>query len=255
MLYIASERFVTVDQVRADDNCGCVTATTPDSDTLVDYIDAASDMIALATGLRVAGQQQVIARPCRKWHTCEPCSCCGLDVIPLGPDRIKVNQVKIDGVTLASDYWFLKWHLTHWGIARRPLDGETTPRMWPSSQKLYLEDTAEDTFAIYFTQGIAVDTYIIEAAALEIVCDLIAEDRLRNDYIPGATEVTLGGTSIRVDPEYMERIQMGAVGPMAMRMMGLMAPGGMNASQVWAPELLHGWVLGLEINGWTGWGS
>lgn len=257
-LFVASEMMATVDQVRADTTCGCVTDTTPDSDVIVEYIHAASDMIATVTGLRVAGRQAVVARPtrmhCDEWMS--ECSCgCGLDVIPLSDERPNVTQVKIDGETLSSSYWWMHRNRTHWVLARKPLAGELAPRAWPSNQKRYLDDTEDDTFAIYFTQGIHVDTHIVTAAALEIVCDLIAEDNRKANALEGVSEITVGGTTARLDEDRLMRIANGELGPMTRRLMGVMSPQGRSTSEVWAPELTLGWDLNLEIDGWVGWGS
>ena len=255
-LFVANEMFVTVDEVRADDTCACVTATTPDSDVLVEYIHAASDMLATVTGMRVAGRQAVIARPTRMCNYGEMCCpCCGLDVIPISDERPNVTQVKIDGATLSSSYWWMHWNRTHWVLARKPLAGEQTPRAWPSSQKRYLDDTEDDTFAIYFTQGIHVDTHIIKQAALEVVCDMLSEDLVRKDGLEGVTDITLGGATASLDEHRLMRIASGEVGPMSRRLMGVMSPTGRSHSEVWAPELTYGWDLNLEIQDWAGFGS
>jgi hypothetical protein len=246
---IASESFVTVAEVRADDECACVTDATPSDAIIQSYIDAASDLIAITTGMRIAGQQNVIARPCRTWCDYVCCPCCGLDVIPLTDEAVTVTAVKIDGVTLdTSEYW-LHHNRTHWVLGRRPAADETYPRSWPTGQHRWALDTEDDTFAIYFTQGVDVDQHLIKTATLEIVCDFAAESRLRDRNLDGVTQMTIGGTTAVIDEDRLERIRMGAMGPMSTRLMGVLAPEGRGTSQVWAPELTYGgWELNLTLD-------
>lgn len=249
-LRVASEEFLTVAQVRADQNCGCVTDGSPDDATVLAYIQQASDIIATVSGLGIAGRQHVVARPCRRWCPDECCVCCGLDVIPLGPERVEVTSVNIDGVELdASEYW-LHWNRVMWVLARKPAAGETHPRSWPHWQDRWRADTENDTFSIYFTQGIHVDAPIIQSAALEIVCDLASEDAVRAKSLEGVTSMTLGGATAMLESteNRLQRIANGEIGPMMRRLMGVMAPEGRSSSEVWAPELTYGWELNLEID-------
>lgn len=245
-LRVASEAFLTEEQVRDAPNCGCITDDTPTSAVVLGYIDAASDMIAIVTGLRIAGRQTVIARPCRTGDVYR-CGCCDLDVIPLGDERPAVTQVKIDGEVLAADYWWLHWNRVSWVIARKPLAGETTPRCWPSWQKRYLADTEDDTFSITFTQGIHVDDQLITDAALEIVCDLASDVTTQANAIEGAVSADMGGVRVELETDRLNRIRNGEMGPMTRRMMGVLNPEGRSSSMLWAPELTMGWELNLEV--------
>lgn len=245
-LRAASELILSIAEVRADTQCGCITDSTPVDAVVTTYIETASDVIAIATGMRIAGRQSLVARPCR--DACvDYCACCGLDVIPLGDERPVVTQVKIDGEVLAADYYWMHWNRVQWVLARKPLAGELTPRHWPSTQKRWLDDTEDDTFAIYFTRGADVDGHLIKQAALEIVCDLATEATLRDNVIEGAVSVDIGGVRIELDPDLIERVKSGDLGPMTRRMMGLLAPTGRSYSMVWAPELTGGWEMNLEV--------
>lgn len=246
-LRVASEAFVDIAAVRADENCGCVTPTTPTDAAIQSVIDSASDDIATVTGMRIAGRQSVIARPCRSADWCE-CPCCGLDAIPLGDERPTVTKVIVDGVELTTTQWWLHWNRVSWMIARLPTGTETTPPRWPSWQHRWKADTEADTFAIYFTQGIHVDSHDITAAALEVICDRLTESRKRVESLDGITSVTLGGTTAVVDQDRLGRIAKGELGPMTRRLMGIVSPTGRSHSEVWAPELTHGWDLHLVMN-------
>lgn len=242
----AAEAFLTVEQVRESPNCGCITDTTPDDETIEGYVDAASDVIAISTGMRIRGRQTLIARPCR--DACvDMCPCCGLDVIPLGDEQPVVTQVKIDGEVLDSAYYWLHWNRVSWVLARRPLPNETTPRNWPSWQKRYLADTEDDTFSITFTTGTFVDQQLIVDAALEIVCDLATDSEKLANTIEGAISADMGGVRVELQTDLLARIRAGEMGPMTRRMMGLLAPDGRSYSMVWAPELTLGWQLNLEV--------
>lgn len=246
-LRAASQAILTIEEVRADTQCGCVTDTTPDDDTITSYIHIASDVVAITTGMRIAGRQTLVARPQRCATEIVYCNCCGLDVIPLGDEDPTVTQVKIDGEVLAADYWWMHWDRVQWVLARKPLANETTPRRWPSTQKRWLADTETDTFSITFTRGMHVDDHLIKQAALEIVCHLATEDTIRDRTIEGATSLELGGVRVEVSEELLERVRSGEMGPMTRRMLGVYAPTGRSYSMLWAPELTMGWELGLEV--------
>lgn len=261
MLRVASEQFVTVAQVRQSD-CACIGANSPSDDVIGLLIDEASDMLAIVTGQYIAGRQSVIARPCRTGdYMCAPCPCCDLDAIPIGDAdaRPVITEVLINGTPLNTDLYWLHWNRVAWMLARRPnaAAGETSPPSWPSWQKRYLATTEEDTFAIRFTQGIHVDdAHVIQAAALEVICDLANDDTIRANAIEGAVSVSAGGANVVLDRNLvrtsdetrLKRIANGELGPMSRRMMGIYAPNGRGHSMVWAPELTFGWELNLEID-------
>jgi hypothetical protein len=260
-LRVASEPFLTEAQVRRSD-CACIGANSPSQDVVEDLIDEASDIIAIVTGQFIAGRQSVIARPCATGMvSCDPCPCCELDAIPLGDadTRPVITEVLVDGEALDEDYFWLHWNRVQWMLARRPNPNlnELRPPHWPTWQKRYLAITEEDTFAIRLTQGIHVDdAHVIQAAALEIVCDLANDDSVRANAIEGAVAVSAGGANVvldrnqgrATDDSRLARIANGELGPMCRRMMGIYAPGGRSHNMVWAPELTFGWELNLEID-------
>lgn len=247
-LRYAHESFLTLSDVRGDLRCGCVTDTYPDDTLLQSIIDSVSDDIAIVSGHRVAGRQSVIARPCYDGADRDCCPCCGLDAIPLGDQRVVVSDIKIDGVSLAANEWWSHWNGTFMMVSRLPTGTETTPSRWPTTQDRWRDDTEDDTFAIYFTQGTDVDTWTIREAALEAVCDRVAQAGKRSEGLQGVTSITLGGATATIDEERLHRIRTGALGPATEHMLSVMAPEGRTNSAVWAPELALGWSLNLSIN-------
>lgn len=245
--FVSSESLITIEDVRAADNCGCVTDDYPTDEALQAMIDAASDHISIVTGGAISGRQNVIARPCRTGYECS-CVCCELDAIPLGDLRPVVTAVKINGVTLTSDQWWLHWNGVSWMIALLPTGDQTHPPDWPSFQARWKSDALDGTFAIYFTQGVDIDSYDLTAAMLEIVCDMASESRISADGLNGISSITIGGTTATLDDNRLERIMNGEIGPMTRRLMGIWAPAGRGGSMVYAPELLGGWDLNLVMN-------
>lgn len=246
VLRVAHEQFVDLDEVRAADNCPCVTPNDPDDTLLGEMIDAGSDAIAQVTGMRVAGRRQLVARPCRTEGGCM-CECCGLDAIPLGDMNPVVDEIKIDGTVVDSATYELHPSLTGWQLVKVATDA-TRPTPWPSYQQRWKPDTLEDTFAIQFTVGTWIEERIIKDAALEIVCDLAAShESNRNALDPSVTTATIGNVTMTLTEDQLERVRTGQFGPATARMMGLFAPTGMAFSTVWAPELMSGWDLGLRL--------
>lgn len=242
-LRTANAQLVTVAQVRAAD-CACITADTPDDDTINGYIDAASDAVAMVTGGLISGRRTVKARPCRTtvglW-----CECCGVDAIPLGDNEPEVTEVKIDGDVLDPSTYELHPSRVGWNLVK--VSTTTRPTAWPSSQSMWRPDTEDDTFSITFTEGTHVDGHLVESAALEIVCDLASETIRRVNELPdGVTTANLGGVTVVVDSDRLERIARGELGSNVTRMMGLYAPSGRTGSLVWAPEVSGGWDLHLR---------
>ena len=230
-------------------SCDCITADSPSDADLQKMIDQVSDDFAVVTGGALSGRQTVVARPCRMdCDPCPDCRCgCGLDTIPLWGDAVSDITIKIDGATLDAAYWWLHWDGISWVVARKPLAGELSPRSWPSWQKRWLDDTETDTFSITYTRGVHLDGVLVRNAAVEALCDYVSNDRLTATALDGITQITIGGTTATVDPDRLDRIRNGQLGPNTRKMMGLLTPDGRSPSMVWAPELLSGWELNLAI--------
>lgn len=245
MLRLAAEQLVTIEQVRDSGYCACIDEGDFTDDELSDLIDSVSDTIARLTGMRISGRRQLVARPCRiDYHLC---TCCGLDGVPLGDNDPVVDSVKIDGDTLDPSTYELHRTLIGWNLVKRSTDN-FRPSSWPSAQSIWKPDTEDDTFAIYFTEGVYIDDHVITTAALEIVCDWASDGiRTSNTLEEGIISANLGGVTVQVDPDRLARIRTGQLGPMTARLMGLLVPGGMNPSTVWAPEMLDGWDLHIRL--------
>lgn len=246
-LRVASEAILTIQQVRDDARCACVTADDPADGVLQAIIDQVTDDLATVSGGAINGRRSVVARPCRHEDRCVPCGCCGLDSIPLGDLRPEVTQVKIDGDVIPSDQYWMHWNGISWVLSRKPGPTQVSPPRWPSTQHRWKADTEDGTFSITFTQGIHVDSHAITEAALEAVCDKVTALQRRETTLEGVTSITLGGATAQLDDDQLDRITNGEIGPATRYLLGVVAPDGRRTSEVWAPELLGGWDLNLEV--------
>lgn len=236
---VAYEPFTTVEVVR-ERGCDCIGDLTPDAD-IERWIDEASDTIAAATGMRIAGTITLKARPCRDdWCTCQ-CPCCGLDSIWLGDQLISVDAVRIDGDLIDPSWYSIHHSPIGFNLVRvgPSVNGQRPPR-WPSLNRRWLADTEQHTWSIDFTVGACMDSEIILDAVMELICDSAAQANsdgwkwLDN----GVVTATIGGVQVTVDPARVQRLQSGSIGPATEKMIGLLAPGGPQpAGAVWAPEL------------------
>ena len=244
--YLAYEPFMTLAEVQDSGACEECLAEATDAQISA-WIDEASDLIAILSGMRVANRFSLVARPCRVGGYCR-CDCCHLDAIPLGDPKPTVDSVWINGSEVPTDEYDLHWGLNGWSLVRIA-DGDTQPGKWPSYQKRYLADTEDDTFAVYLTVGIPVDKMMITSAVLEIVCD-IASDYLGgyknpNELETGIIQAQLGNATVVVDRDRLARLQAGEGGPNLTRLLSIYASGGRSVTAVYSPELSDGWNLNL----------
>lgn len=228
-LLVACEQFVTEDEVVKA--CGCKADQLNDQlgpDALAEIVDAATDIVANATGRRVTGRCTVTVRPCGDgvcgcWGRC---SCCNVDGVTLFGVDPEVVTVKIDGVVQASALYKL--------INGRQLvlvSGGT----WPGIQNIAKADTEVGTFSITFEHG-RVD-YVARMATREMACDLI-QHSLPNGkpQLPqGVIAALMDGTSLQVDVKqlvgfpWMARLQAAyPLGPQPV---------------IWSPEVAGGYTL------------
>lgn len=244
---LACDPFMTVEEFEALDSCAdCLVGVTDEQ--LAAWIDEASDLIAILSGMRVYGRCSLVARPCRKGLRCG-CDCCHLDAIPLGDMKPTIDEVLIDGVTISPEEYDLHWGLNGWSLVLLG-DGTTHPGYWPSYQKRYLADTEDDTFAVYLTVGVHVDRAIVQAAVVDIVCDIAAEVaggyRNVNELEDSVIQAQVGNATVVVDRERLARLQHGEISANMNRLLGVLAPQGRAVSAVYAPELAEGWDLNLR---------
>lgn len=240
-LRAAAEQFVTIADVRGDENCGCVTDDSPSDADLGILIDQASDALTILSGGKVFGRRTIPARFTRE-RPFRECGCgCGLDGIALeGPDPV-VSEVKIDGTALAvSEYGLHSGKDGHSYLVRQATGDR--PDSWPSTQSAWRPDTEDDTFVVTYTYGVHID-WIIERAAMALVCDFAADDIERTNQLqPGTTTATLGGVSVGLGTgptlqERMARMEAGVLDSAVNRFLSVHAPSGRRPSEVWAPEL------------------
>lgn len=248
-LHLAFERFMTVDEVNASGACPeCIDEA--DDTQLGEWLDQASDLIAMLSGMKIYGQADLVARPCRFGHHCY-CDCCHLDSIPFGDPKPIITEVLIDGVTVPDDEYDLHWGLNGWSLVRLG-DGTTPPDRWPSSQRLHLADTEDNTFAVYVTFGVNVDIPMVHAAVLELVCDIASDVsggyNNPNQLESGIIQATIGNATVQVDFDRLARLKRGEMGPALSKLLAVYAPGERSQqSAVYSPELLDGWNVNLRI--------
>lgn len=241
-LRAAAEQFTSLAAVRASAECACVTPDDPSDAVLGEMIDQASDMIVILSGGKVFGRRQVTIYPCATPSGYRPCGCCSgcaLDAIPLGDMDPVVNSVQIDGTVLGSDTYTLHRDRVGWNLVRE--HATLAPNGWPSSQSMWRNGALDDTFSVTYTHGVHID-WIIERAAIELVCDFAQADIRDANALPrGATTANMGGVNVGTNRAALQlrldRLDTSALGPAMTRMLSIYAPDGRHRSEVYAPEL------------------
>lgn len=118
---------------------------------LEDALQAASDVLWNLTGRRWSGECSEVVRPCRR--ECggrDGCGCGGLSEFRLpGYPVTSIDQVKVDGALVDPAEYRLDNRRVLVGLRRA--DG--TLRVWPSCQRLDLDDTEERTWSVAYTFG------------------------------------------------------------------------------------------------------
>lgn len=247
-LRAAAEQFTTKAAVRSSPTCGCVTDSSPSDADLDELIDQASDVLCNLSGGRVFGRQQLTVYPYRTAAGHPKCACCGLDAIPLGEMDPVVSEVKIDGVALDPADYSLHHSRTGWNLVR--VSTTDRPNTWPSHQAMWRPNTEDDTFSVTYTHGIYID-WVVERAAVELVCDFAADDIRKTNQLPqGTVGANMGGVNVNVNSRFtlqerLERLQAGDLGPAVSRFRSIYAPDGRRPSEVWAPELAP-WTMTVK---------
>lgn len=241
-LQYAHQAFTSVDAVRADGNCGCVTWTDPTDEELAVLIDQASDILAQMTQGRYLGRTTVKVRPCREgcW---DECPCCGLDGVPLwGPDPV-VTQVRIDGTIIDPATYRIHQSRAGWRLVKVAVGQR--PDSWPSWQVLWRPDTEDETFSISYTYGPHVD-WLVEQAAIELVCYFANIDAKKKNALPkGAVSLSYNSTSVSLEERRLT-LRGGANADtvsIGEQMSAFLALYGSPRSAFWAPELTEGWTM------------
>ena len=198
VLLYACEQFTTAERIESH-GCTCtVDELTHAGYDLDDIIDAASDLVYLATGGAVTGRCETTVRPCATGCSCgrpgDACGCCRLDGIPLRGQAPIVSEVKIDGVALSETaYGVMDGTLVRVSIADRPPS-------WPRRQALWREDTEEGTFSITYEHGVL--PFVAVMAATELACDLAAGSVGQASHLPpGTVGALMDGVSVTIEPD------------------------------------------------------
>jgi hypothetical protein len=231
-LLLACEQMTTPERVT--NFCSCSVDVLADADwEMDDIIDAASDLVVIATGGAVKGRCSTTVRPCADTscmcgRLADGCDCCRLDAIRLPGDAIAITEVKIDGETLAaSNYgWF-----DGDGLIRI---GADQPRTWPGCQKLYLDDTEEGTFSIEYEFGVL--PLVAVMSATEIACDLLLGVTGKTSRLdPRVVTAVMDGVTMDFDPQVLGLFDW------TKRLVGRYSSG--PRPIVWSPEVDEGWTL------------
>lgn len=246
--FFACEPFVDVDDVLAREGCTLDTGEDGVTELILNAIDAASDMLYVLSGGKVAGECTKTFRPFRDGNgACWPApgysspwySSGEVDGIPLTKHLISVEAVIVDGTTLGiNDYGLIDNHI----LFRRDAD------YWPSSNDLKLDDTKEGTWSIRIKFGPLPD-WLAKQATVDMVLALTDDYGNGRGYLRNARSAQVQGVSVQLESEAGLMVQRGL--PMLERFLGTYAPGGSEAVGVWAPELDSGWTL-VEVEGPSG---
>lgn len=241
-LRAAAEQFTSAEAVRAAQNCGCVNSEEPDEEILETLIDQASDVLTRLSRGRVVGRRTVTVRPCRNgcWDCCP---CCGLDVVPLwGPDPV-VSEVKINGVALASSEYAVHQSRVGFGLVKTGTT-VTRPTQWPSWQTPWLPDTEDRTFSIAYEYGEHVD-WVVEKAAIELVCYFAQQDQLKTNQLQkGTVSANYNSTQVSLEERLASARGADRDSAVGAAMEQFFTVYGQHpVSTAWSPELEMGWTF------------
>lgn len=205
----------------ADVKSVCPSATEADGH-YTQFIEAASDVLFARSG-RQFGTRTVTVRPWCGCSSCDPATPstrggsawrgCTYTAehsslsLGLGP-IVDVVTVKVDGDVLVEGTDFRLDEAT-W-LVRLPAAGSTTRRLWPTTQRLDLADTEDDTWSITALVGTPVPE-LGRLAAAELACEL---SRLGSDdcaLSPRVQQVARQGVTLQLIG-VSEALQTGAIG-------------------------------------------
>lgn len=167
--------------------------------------DFASDVLFALSGRQYRGEcGPVTVRPCSTRNRCfapyqadsiRECGCGGLSFALLpGYPVLSIAQVKIDGAVISPD----EYRLDDRRKLVRLADGFGASQVWPSCQRLDLDDTEEQTWSVTYYYGVAPPASGAAAAA-QLGCELYkaCAPGTGECAIPtGATRVTRQGVTV-----------------------------------------------------------
>jgi hypothetical protein len=225
--------WTTVANVR--DCCSVAASTGISDDTILTYIDHASDLLYTLSGRQFAGSCQETVRPCAKnvcgnpgffsgWgagisqipYVSDPsaypppeCGCGRMRKVDLGFWPIlAVNEVKINGVVIDPDTYRVDENRYLVSLAGPAPDYEQDG--WPRCQYLDRPDTEDGTWSVNVTYGIEPPPAGV-AAATTLACELLKACYGGECNLPGrVTSVNRQGISMTmIDPSAIKNGQIG----------------------------------------------
>jgi hypothetical protein len=220
---------------RTDISCDCDAFS---DEEIEELIDQASDLVAVLTGGKIAGQCTQTVRPVGD-HACSPFaerpirSHNSKQILLPGPNPT-VTQIKIDGTVLASSEYVM-------------VDDVYLTRVhgvWPSNKNPLLPDTDDNTFSVTFTVGFL--PALAKMAVKELVCDWVKSDvRLGfNRALPhGARSANIAGVNIQLEQTVEEIRRRSILLPSLVRLLTVYAPDAGQPAVAYSPELENGWIL------------
>jgi hypothetical protein len=215
-----------------DIDCECGDLSEADK---IELIDAASDIVAIITGGKVAGRCTDIVRPCNASSSCgcapRSCGCSPAGIVLRGPFP-SVNQITLDGDAFVD-----------WAIVDGSLLVRTDGRGWPGNQDITVPSSEVGTFEIDYTYGLPTST-LAQRAAAEIVCSFIRSgpQDTRKPH-PNTRSMSISGVTIGLDQMAAEIKRRAFMMPDVTRLLTVYAPDGPTPAFVYSPELEDGWRL------------
>jgi hypothetical protein len=152
----------------------------------------------------------------------------------------EILEVKIDGVVLDPS----EYRLDEYRWITRLADASGNPQMWPSCQRLDLEDTEPGTWSVTYNSGQPAPTAGVLAAA-ELACQIYLACNaatVGQCMLPsGVTKITRQGVTIERAPFVSWAFKDGAWGTglsLVDAFLGSFNPGGLvRRPSVWTPDL------------------
>lgn len=127
------------------------------------------------------------------------CDCAAVSRVRLPNYPVReIVEVKIDGVVIAES----EYRLDRWQFLTRMADVEGNRQLWPSCQRLDLDDTEEGTFSVSYLHGVNVPQPGKDAAA-QLACEIYkscpGNEGVGTCALPkNATRVTKQGITIEL---------------------------------------------------------
>jgi hypothetical protein len=228
-LLVACEALLEPDEIECD--CG----DTSDEEKLA-LIEAASDIIAIITGGKVAGRCNDVVRPCNGSFSCGcsalRCGCSPAGIVLRGPDP-QINEILIDGLP------FLDYAIVDGSLLVR-----TDGLAWPAHQDITTPSTETGTFEIDYVYGLPT-SLLAKRAGSEIICSLLNNNPqdTRGKVHPNTRVMSIAGVTISLDQMAQEIKRRAFMMPNVIRLLTVYAPDGPTPTLVYSPELEDGWRL------------